>query len=171
MVLQRVQSLNWAAAATDPPKLRSLLLFPDNYKRSTLHAHPEELYAVSQELGDQEDGQYVRFSLYGNSAKYTPDTYQHASQQLLSLNPSSILKGSAIPHAAVDPLTDVLESQGWVRTYCQPCCQYTCSPDNVQEDVVSAAVSKLPEGFVLGELTQDDAALVDELWTFRWGAA
>jgi hypothetical protein len=170
MVL-RVQSLNWAAAATDPPKLRSLLLFPDNYKRSTLHAHPEELYAVSQELGDQDDGQYVRFSLYGNSAKYTPDTYQHASQQLLSLNPSSILKGSAIPHAAVDPLTDVLESQGWVRTYCQPCCQYTCSPDNVQEDVVSAAVSKLPAGFLLGELTQDDAALVDEFWTFRWGAA
>ena len=161
----------WAHAATDAPKLRSLLLFPDSYQGCSLRAHPQQLYALSHEVGQQEGGQYVRFTVYRNTQAATAPpaaAYQHAAQQLCSLAaPHSFLKGSAIPDEAVPAITGVLEQHGWVRSYCQPCHQFTCSPTTVSEQAVAAAVGQLPEQYVLGELTQADAALVDRLWTFR----
>jgi hypothetical protein len=166
--MQAVKAVHWAAHSTDPPKLRSLLLFPGSYKDCSLHAHPEGLYAVSHEVGHQKGSQFARFTVYGNQQHTSPDHYQHAAEQILSLcPPSSSLKGSAIPHAAVSHLTEALGVRGWRATYNEPTYQYTCSPEVVQSDAVAAAVAGLPPGYQLDTLTEADAHLVDSLWTFR----
>jgi hypothetical protein len=170
MQLVPTQAIPWAAAATDPPKLRSLLLFGDtpSYRHCTLHAHPEGVYAVSHELGrDARPEQYARLTLYGNTQHVTTQHWRHAAQQILSDLPlPDSVKGSAIPHAAVGPLTEVFEQQGWRRTYCQPCHQFTSGPPTVS--AAEAAQHSLPPECQLGVLSQDDAPLVDSLWTFRY---
>lgn len=169
MKLELVQKIPWAAACTDPPKLRSLLLFGDtpSYRHCTLHAHPEGVYAVAHELGRaQPQQQYARLTLYGNTQHVTTQHWRHAAQQILSDLPlPDSVKGSAIPHAAVGPLTEEFEQQGWRRTYCQPCHQFTCGPGTVCKS--AAAQHSLPPGYQLGTLSQDDSALVDSLWDFR----
>jgi hypothetical protein len=168
MQLVRTTALSWAAAATDPPKLRSLLLFSDNpaYKHCSLYGY-QDLYAVSHELGEQAGRQYARVTVYGHAENTTAQHYQHAAKEILGLTHTDSLKGSAIPQAAVEPLTEVAEQHGWRRTYCQPCHQFTCSPAVTEPAAVSAAVDSLSSSYVLSELTLEDAAVVDSLWTFR----
>lgn len=166
-LLQQTQSLSWINSATDAFKLRSLILHKDSwcYRDCLLFAHPQDLYAVSYEPL----GQHARFTVYGNQA-LAASKYQDAAHQLLTIHRAStdVLKGSAIPQAAVEPLTEVLQQNGWQRTYCQPCLQFTYAPRSQQQ---LSGACKLSEGYMLSELCQDDAPLVDSLWTFRWAAA
>lgn len=169
MQLLPVSSLNWAAAATDAPKLRSLLLYPEAsaYRHCTLHAHSDGLFAFSHELGLQGGRDYARVTIYGNTQHTTAQHYEQAARQILGMVQPDSLKGSAIPEQAVGPLSRVCEQHGWQQTYCNPCYQYTCGPTVVEDAIVSEAVHSLSPEYQLGKLAEDDAALVNDLWSFR----
>lgn len=167
-MLIQCKSLSWTAAATDPPKLQSLLMYPQKYTQCTLFAHPEGSYALSHELGIRHGNQRASFTVYGNLQHIDGPDYHHAAEQLLAISSPDSINGSAIPDTAVGPFTEVLQRKGWHRIYCQPCYQFTLPPSPDIKPAGGEEPKQLPPGYMLGELCHDDAALVDSCWPFRW---
>lgn len=182
MLLQPTAVVPWSASATDTPKLRSLLLYPQCYPTTTLHHHPSNTYALSLETAGltQQQGAkpFTRFTVYGNNGSDTPSApccpYTDAAQHIVSLTTTPTLKGSAIPADAVEPVTEVLTQHGWSRSYSIPCTQFVVDADSIiqqHQQQHQQAVPQLAPGYSLDPhgLRHDDSELVDSLWTFRWG--
>lgn len=163
--LVATKHIHWAHAATDSSKLRSVLLHPAHYKGLTLYEQRSRgSYALTHE--ELQDGA-VRCSVFGNLDHGQPD-YTHAAQQIVQQQPQEC-RFSALPGAAVEHTRQVFEASAYQQHYINPCFQYVLAGQllgQLQQQCTQMA-QEFAGAYELSTLQQQDAALVDGLWTFR----
>lgn len=172
MLLQPTNHIHWAPAATDSSKLRSLLLNPAQYpgvrlfEQVSTAASLLSSYAVSHEVLPHNAG--VRCTTYGNLAHGQPD-YTHAAQQILAIEQPEVCRFSALPEAAVLQTREVFSSSGYAETHYNPCWQYVLAGPAMArlQQYCRQKAEELLGSFYISTLQQEDAPLVDGLWTFR----
>jgi hypothetical protein len=106
--------------------------------------------------------------VYGNLKHGQPD-YAHAAQQVVQQQPQEC-RFSALPGAAVQHTQHVFETSAYQQFYINPCYQYVLAGQMLGQlqQHCSHMAQQLHGAFELSTLQQQDAALVDGLWTFRW---
>lgn len=92
-------------------------------------------------------------------------------QQIVQQQPQEC-RFSALPGAAVEHTRQVFEASAYQQHYINPCFQYVLAGQllgQLQQQCTQMA-QKFAGAYELSTLQQQDAALVDGLWTFRWAA-
>jgi hypothetical protein len=105
--------------------------------------------------------------VYGNLHHGQPD-YAHAAQQIVRQQPQEC-KFSALPGAAVEHTQQVFEASAYQQFYINPCFQYVLAGQMLEQ--LQQQCKRMEQQFAgayeLSTLQQQDAALVDGLWTFK----
>lgn len=179
----RPGAVPWAACATDPPKLRSLLYNGAAYAKVRLFLQPaadpggsnvcsgggHSSYALTRETLT---GCTIRYAVFGRRQASDTDIqpeYAHAVAAIAA-DGVPLVKLSALPAAALPYVKAGLTAAGYEQSSFHPCTQFVVSPRAMRQLTAERAASAkrlAAAGLTLGELHRDDAALVDSLWSFQ----